>query len=332
MGQFIFLFFFAVRAITLSAAPTQAQIGCCYCDNCPVEVGPLCTDVIATSASCVDLCIVQRACSVIEFSPQETCDQGCGSKPPFFSPTPTSTPTATTTPTPTISPTPSITPTATITETPIYCCQGGAGNDRCGMPDPPNQPLCLANETPIMNASCADGLCTTFTPTVTATNTAPTRTFTMSPTQTPTKTATPTVTPTVTIGGFMLNPFSCYRITATQGSAAKNVAYTVEDVFGVREKKILKPRYICAPGNVEFDDVTGIPNADEFLACYKIKDIPKAASVSLTVRNALDEGLALQTVKGDLLCIPSYAKVPTSAPRTATPTPAAPTPAVTPTP
>lgn len=181
--------------------------------------------------------------------------------------------------------------------------------------------MCLANETPIMNASCGGGLCSTFTPTPTATNTVPTRTFTPSPTQTPTRTQTPTATATATIGGFQLNPFSCYRITASQASAAKNVEYTVTDDFGVREKKILKPRYVCAPSDVEFDDVTGIPRAQEYLTCYKIKDIPKVASVAISVRNALDEGLPLKTVKGDLLCIPSYAKLPTKPPGTATPTP-----------
>lgn len=303
------------------AARVEAQSGCCYCDNCPVAIGPFCTDVVSSSTSCVDLCIVQRGCGVLEFSAQESCGQGCGSKPPFFSPTPTSTPTSTITPSPTVTPTPSITATATNTYTPVYCCQGSG--DRCGIPQPSNQPICLANETPILNAACGAGLCSTFTPTPTATNTVPAQPPSSTPTHTPTRTGTPSPTPTVTVGGFPINPFSCYRITAKQASAAKNVEYAVTDAFGVRDKKILKPRYVCAPSDVEFDDVTGIPNAGVFLACYKIKDIPKAANVSLAVRNALDDNLPLQTVKGDVVCIPSYVKLPTKPAATVTPTVAA---------
>ena len=44
-----------------------------------------------------------------------------------------------------------------------------------------------------------------------------------------------------------------------------------------------------------------------FLTCYKIKDVPKAANVAITVRNQLDDGLAVQTIKGDQFCVPSYA-------------------------
>lgn len=309
-------------ASQLGAARAVAQVGCCYCDECPTAVGPSCTDVMSASDSCATLCIVQQGCMVLEFSPFETCDQGCGSKPPFFSPTPTATPTATVTSTPTISPTPSITPTPLDTETPVYCCQSAAG-DRCGMASPPNQPVCLGNETPVPNADCVAGVCVGYPPTATVTNTVPTRPPTSTPTRTPTRTETPTVTPTVTIGGFRIDPLSCYRITAAQASAAKNVEYTVTDAFGVRQKKILKPRYVCAPADVAFDDATGLLHAGVFLACYKIKDIPKAAMVSLAVRNVLDDGLRLQTVKGDLLCLPSYAKFPTLPPGTATPTVAA---------
>src|SRR5678816_1737223 len=171
-GLIIAFLFVCAFGLTLTVASrSEAQIGCCYCDNCPVQVGPLCTDLMNSSASCVDLCIVQRGCGVLEFSPEETCAEGCGSKPPFFSPTPTSTPTQTVTPTPTISPTPSITATPTNTETPVYCCQGNGGNDRCGISNPSNIAMCLANETPVLNAACLAGQCRTFTPTATATNT-----------------------------------------------------------------------------------------------------------------------------------------------------------------
>lgn len=329
-SRLLLLLFLAVASV-LAYTPSraEAQIGCCYCDNCPPQSGPLCTDLMNSSASCVDLCIVQRGCGVLEFSPEETCAGGCGSKPPFFSPTPTATPTLTTSPTPTISATPTITPTATNTATPMYCCQNV---NYCRTADSPNVPFCpnaqgTPIETPILNASCDGGAnqCKTFTPTNTPTNTFPTFTRTPTVTQTPTRTGTPTPTPTITIGGFMLNPFSCYRVNSDKASAAKNIEYTVEDEFGVRQKKILKPRYICAPSDVEFDEVaTPIPNKDKFLFCYKIKDIPKAAAVSVTVRNALDDGLAVQTIKGELLCLPSYAILPptkTPPPVTATQTP-----------
>jgi hypothetical protein len=303
----------------------EAQIGCCYCDNCPTEVGPFCTDLMSSMESCGDFCLVQRGCTALEFSAQETCAQGCANKPPFFSPTPTSTPTETATSSPTISATPTITGTPTSTETPVYCCQGNGGTDRCGIASPSNQPMCLTDEVPVLNAACAGGLCRTFTPTPTPTNTVPTRTPTPSATQTPTRTQTPTATATGTVGGFDVNPFSCYRITS-ESSAAKNIEYTVIDDLGVREKKILKPRYFCAPSDVEFDDVTGIPNnREEFLTCYKIKDSPKGSSASVSARNWLDKvPLAMKTIKGDLLCIPSFATVPTKPPGspTASPSPA----------
>lgn len=325
-----------VVACVFTTIPTEsaAQIGCCYCDNCPAEVGPSCTDLMNSSASCVDLCIVQRGCGVLEFSPQETCAEGCGSKPPFFSPTPTSTPTSTITPSPTISQTPSTTPTPTNTATPFYCCQNV---NYCRTALDPNVPFCpnaqgTPVDTPILNASCDGGAnqCKTFTPTNTPTNTI--RTFTPTPTatQTPTRTGTPTATASVTVGGFHTSPYSCYRVTTSESSAAKGIEYTVTDDFGTRQKKILKPRYFCAPADVEFDDVTGIPlNHDNYLACYKVKEIPKAASVSITLRNALDDGLKVETVKGDLLCIPALALLPPT--KTFTPVPLTPTPSRTPT-
>lgn len=296
-----------IGAVVVSVpSRSAAQIGCCYCDNCPVTVGPFCTDLMNSSASCVDLCIVQRGCAVLEFSPQETCDQGCGSKPPFFSPTPTATPTQTVTSTPTISPTPSVTPTPPDTPTPVFCCQGDSGSNRCGIANPSNQAMCLANETPVRDAACLAGQCRTFTPTFTQTNT-PTQTNTRTSTPTPTSTHTATPTPTI----FMGNLFNCDRITASKNSESKGEEFTVTDAKGQRTKLVLKPRYLCSPAVFG----PGVPSDPHvFFTCYKTKDTPKIAGGAVTIRNAFDVALPVTVIKGDLLCIPSY-QLPTVTPK-----------------
>jgi hypothetical protein len=296
----------ATIAVTMVATPSDAQVGCCYCDNCPPAVGPFCTDLMSSSESCVDFCITQRGCGVLEFSPQETCAQGCGSKPPFFSPTPTSTATLTVTQTPTISPTPSTSPTQTPTQTPVYCCQGDSGNNRCGISNPSNEPMCLANETPVLNAACLAGQCRTFTPTFTQTLTrTPTHTRTETPTKTPTN--TPTSTPTI----FMGNLLSCDRIKSSKKSAMDGMTVIVEDPFGQREKVILKPRYLCNPS--VFDGET-IERPEVFQVCYKTKE--KIAREDHTVRNEFDAVLPVNFIKGELLCLPSYL-IPTATPKPA---------------
>lgn len=320
-----------------SPTPSAAQIGCCYCDNCPVETGASCTDLMNSSASCVDLCIVQRGCGVLEFSPQETCAEGCGSKPPFFSPTPTTTPTSTITPSPTISPTPSSTPTVTNTPTPVYCCAllvEGQGYT-CGISSPSNQPTCAPGAVVFLNRACTNpgvigGVCAAFTPTPTVTNTIVTSTPTNTPTHTPTRTPTATTTSTPTVGG-MGPPLNCYRLTTSQSSAAKGLTTTVTDALPPpRDKEIKKPRYICAPADADIDDVTGIPENAPFFACYKSKDVPKVPATKLTIRNVLDKvALPADVIKGDLFCVPSYVELPPT--KTFTPVPPTSTPSRTPT-
>lgn len=292
------------------ATRTEAQIGCCYCDNCPPVVGPLCTDLMNSSASCVDLCIVQRGCAVLEFSPQGTCAQGCGSKPPFFSPTPTTTATLTCTETPTISPTPSITPTPMNTQTPRYCCQG---TNLCRTSNQPNLAICPnPDETPVQDASC-DGnanQCKTFTPTFTVTNT-PTRTNTKTSTPTPTSTQTPTPTPTI----FMGNLFNCDRITSKSHGKMFHTPVIVTDPLGTRDKVVLKPKYLCSPGVFGPSGAT-IANPQVYFTCYKSRDANKIPGGQVMLRNQFDmpTPIAVTLIKGDLLCIPSY-EIPTPTPK-----------------
>lgn len=294
-------------------APSAAQVGCCYCDNCPPEVGATCTDLMNSSASCVDLCIVQRGCGVLEFSPQETCDQGCGSKPPFMSPTPTSTPTQTVTQTPTTSPTPSLTATPLDTPTPVFCCQGDGL--RCGISSPSNLSMCLANETPVRDAACLAGQCRTFTPTFTRTNT-PTVTNTRTNTPTPTSTNTATFTPTIYMG----NLLNCDRITTSKKSS-QETPVTVTDAQGTRSRKILKPKYLCSPGAFENGTAT---DPHILYTCYKAKDDPKLPGRGpIDIRNEFEDPtpIPVSVIKGELLCIPSYQLPTPTKPPTATPKP-----------
>lgn len=305
----------------LAGSPSRsaAQAGCCYCDNCPVTVGPYCTDLMSSSPSCAEFCISQRGCAVLVFSPDDTCGGGCGDKPIFLSPTPTATPTDIATTTPTTSPTPSVSSTPRDTPTPVYCCQGDGGNNRCGIPNPSNQPLCLANETPIADAACLAGQCRTFTPTFTQTNTP---TVTNTRTNTPTPTWTPTFTPTPTL--FMGNSFNCDRITGTSRGQMYGKEVTVIDSRGVvRKKMVLKPKYLCSPAASPTPGV--IENPQVYLTCYKSKDVTKIKSEVLTLRNQFEDldtssggtptpmPLVATIIKGDLICLPSYL-VPTKTP------------------
>jgi hypothetical protein len=305
-------------------AVVAAQVpGCCYCDNCPPGVGPFCTDLMGSSTSCVNLCIVDSGCQVIVFSPSDTCADGCGDRPPFFSPTPTPTPTSPPTQTPTSTETPSLTPTATLTFTPAYCCQ--TTENTCGNAIPRNEPCIPGGPagTPVENAHCDGNSCMLFTLTPTHTNTpipTNTRTPTVPPSATPTRTETPTPSPT-RILTFKIDPYSCYR--GKGASAVKGSVVEVVDAFGTKKKKILKPVFACNPADIDKDEVTGMTNPDEHLTCYKVKDTVKSSPPNVTMRNvveSMDKPLPLSLIKGDLLCIPSFVL---SGLPTPTPTPGA---------
>lgn len=307
------------------ATDAQAQIvGCCFCTNCPEGVGPVCSDSTEWSA-CDAQCIVVLGCGGYEFSQIETCGQGCGNMPPFSSPTPTPTPTITVTETPTITLTPTITPT------PYYCCETSQGGINppveCAIVMLPT--VCEGSTQRVYENNVCTGPtprqgCRTPTPTRHTPTITPTYTPTLTPTPPPTITPTPTLDPTQ----FALDNYNCFRAKSSIKSAAKGLVVETENEFGMKTSKVLKPFFFCEPIVLGGSGAIRVP--DEFLTCYKIKDLKSFGTGTVAVRNALDKvPLQLKLIKSYLLCVASEKSVEYR--RTVTPTPTPP-PTATPTP
>jgi hypothetical protein len=173
----------------------------------------------------------------------------------------------------------------------------------------------------------ASGRCLTATATSTIT-----RTFTQSPTvtPTPTRTFTPTFTSTPELGEFATDPFKCYRLKQDLPKFEVLENLLLVDEFDSKMTKVIRPTMLCNPADLAGQ---GIQHPDEFLLCFKIRDMrgqPRfQRKTGLVVRNQLGEQIRVTAVAPGLLCVPSRLVVgrkPTATPApTATPPPPTPT-------
>jgi cysteine-rich repeat protein len=104
--------------------------------------------------------------------------------------------------------------------------------------------------------------------------------------------------------------YKCYKIKTTPGTPKfpkGALGGSVVDQFGVRSVTLIKPSHLCTPVEKNGEP---IKHAAVHQLCYKVKPTPATAKqVGLHTNNQFGQ-LRIDTIKEDLLCVPSLKELP----------------------
>jgi cysteine-rich repeat protein len=103
--------------------------------------------------------------------------------------------------------------------------------------------------------------------------------------------------------------YKCYKVKVTPQTPKfpKGLTASVADQFGTRTVSLLKPSHLCTPAEKNSE---AIKHEAVHQLCYKVKPAPATPKqAGVHINNQFDP-LTIDTVKEDLLCVPSLKELP----------------------